>query len=62
MEEMQTASAARTDRGRPRYWTQLIKLLRDPWPSRSNAQARTPDPSRTAEPTRQPAPARLDDE
>jgi hypothetical protein len=62
MQEIQTASATRPDRGRSRYWTQLIKLLRAPWPPRSNAQARTPDPSRSPEPTRQPAPARLDDE
>ena len=62
MEEMQTAAAVHPDRGRLRYWTQLIKLLRDPWPPRSNAQARTPEASRSPEPTRQPAPARLEGE
>jgi hypothetical protein len=61
MDETQPTVPERPDRGRARYWGRLIKLLRDPWPPRSSAAARTAEASRSPEPPRQPAPARLDD-
>ena len=51
----------RPDPVRLRYWARLLKLLRDPWPSRSSVPPRTDETHRTSEPTRQAAPTRLDD-
>lgn len=51
----------RPDPVRLRYWARLLKLLRDPWPSRSNVPPRTDAADRSSEPTRQAAPTRLDD-
>jgi hypothetical protein len=62
MDEMQPASIDHPNRGRLRYWARLIKLLREPWPSRPTSLARAPEPARSPEPPRHPAPARLDDE
>ena len=53
---------ARPDPVRLRYWARLIKLLRDPWPSRSIMATRSPAPPRVPEPPRQPMPARLGDD
>jgi hypothetical protein len=55
------AVAPRPDPARLRYWARLLKLLRDPWPSRSSVPPRTDAAYRSSEPTRQAAPTRLDE-
>jgi hypothetical protein len=62
MDEIQPELFKRPDPARLRYWAWLLKLLRDPWPPRWSAPARSLEPTRLSELTRQPAPARLGDE
>jgi len=63
MDEMQPEAVdERPDPVRLRYWARLLKLLRDPWPSRSKSPTRENDPARFFEPTRQPTPPRLGDD
>jgi hypothetical protein len=62
MGEMPLELVERPDPARLRYWARLLKLLRDPWPPRLSAPARSSEPTRLSELTRQPASARLGDE
>ena len=45
---------------RHKYWTRLIKLLRDPWPPRIAEPSRQSEPTRYFEPPREQLPPRLE--
>jgi len=62
MDDTQDEIVERPDPTRLRYWTRLIRQLRNPWPPRSILPARSSSPPRSPAPTRQPLPARLGDD